>query len=169
MDVPDSSTSSAASIRLIISETAGRETPRRSAMRAWMTLTSSSRSSKTASQYSSKAGCHSGDWYSVTAGILGVSLSHPPFSVFTVRRAEFPTEFSFSPPVQAWFDTTFPTPTEAQRQGWPAIAAGDHTLVLAPAGSGKTLAAFLWGIDRLMSEPPPEKGKRTRLLYVSPL
>jgi ATP-dependent Lhr-like helicase len=77
---------------------------------------------------------------------------------------------SFSPPVQAWFDTTFSAPTEAQQQGWPAIAAGDHTLILAPTGSGKTLAAFLWGIDRLMSEPPPpEKDKRTRLLYVSPL
>src|SRR3954471_12455671 len=76
----------------------------------------------------------------------------------------------FSPPVRAWFETTFPEPTEAQRQGWPAIAAGDHTLVLAPTGSGKTLAAFLWGIDRLMSQPPPtEKDKRTRLLYVSPL
>ena len=55
-------------MRLIISDTAGRETPRRSAMRAWMTSTSSSRSSKIASQYSSNAGCHSGVWYSATAG-----------------------------------------------------------------------------------------------------
>jgi ATP-dependent Lhr-like helicase len=85
--------------------------------------------------------------------------------VFSVRGAEF----SFSAPVQAWFDTTFPAPTEAQQQGWPAIAAGEHTLILAPTGSGKTLAAFLWGIDQLMSEAPPDDGKRTRLLYVSPL
>src|SRR4030081_2114661 len=75
----------------------------------------------------------------------------------------------FSPPVRAWFESSFPAPTAAQAQGWPAIAAGDHTLILAPTGSGKTLAAFLWGIDRLMSEPAPEKGRRTRLLYVSPL
>src|SRR6476660_3925089 len=75
----------------------------------------------------------------------------------------------FSAPVQSWFDTTFPTPTEAQRQGWPAIAAGDHTLILAPTGSGKTLAAFLWGIDRLTNRPPPEGERRTSLLYVSPL
>ena len=53
------STRSAPSMRRIISETAGRETSRRSAMRAWMTSTSSSRSSKIVSQYSSKAGCHS--------------------------------------------------------------------------------------------------------------
>src|SRR3954454_8124706 len=75
----------------------------------------------------------------------------------------------FSAPVRAWFEASFPAPTEAQAQGWPAIAAGDHTLILAPTGSGKTLAAFLWGIDRLMREPPPEKVRRTRLLYVSPL
>jgi len=31
------------------------------------------------------------------------------------------------------------------------------------------LAAFLWGIDRLMTEPVPEREARTRLLYISPL
>ena len=76
----------------------------------------------------------------------------------------------FSPPVRAWFETTFAEPTAAQAQGWPAIAAGDHTLILAPTGSGKTLAAFLWGIDRLVSTPPPaDEARRTRLLYISPL
>src|SRR3954454_12894905 len=76
----------------------------------------------------------------------------------------------FSAAVREWFTTAFPEPTAAQAQGGPAIAAGEHTLILAPTGSGKTLAAFLWGIDRLMSEPPPDdKTRRTRLLYVSPL
>ena len=55
----------------------------------------------------------------------------------------------FSPAVRAWFDATFDEPTPAQREGWDAIARGDHTLILAPTGSGKTLAAFLWAIDRL--------------------
>jgi ATP-dependent Lhr-like helicase len=86
--------------------------------------------------------------------------------VFTVKGKEFA---GFSPAVRAWFDTTFAAPTEAQREGWPAIASGEHTLILAPTGSGKTLAAFLWGIDRLMTEPPPDGERRTRLLYVSPL
>ncbi|HEX2575346.1 MAG TPA: DEAD/DEAH box helicase, partial [Aquihabitans sp.] len=75
----------------------------------------------------------------------------------------------FSEPVRAWFSTSFPAPTQAQELGWPAIAAGDHTLILAPTGSGKTLTAFLWGIDRLLTTPPPEGKARTRLLYISPL
>jgi ATP-dependent Lhr-like helicase len=76
----------------------------------------------------------------------------------------------FSPAVRDWFRTSFEAPTRAQRDGWKAIAAGDHALVLAPTGSGKTLAAFLWAIDRLSSEPPPEDPvARTRVLYVSPL
>ncbi|MGO9876344.1 MAG: DEAD/DEAH box helicase, partial [Acidimicrobiia bacterium] len=75
----------------------------------------------------------------------------------------------FSAPTQAWFETSFAAPTRAQTQGWPAIGAGAHTLVLAPTGSGKTLAAFLSAIDRLGNAPVPAKGKRCRVLYVSPL
>ncbi|MBA3302356.1 MAG: DEAD/DEAH box helicase, partial [Acidimicrobiia bacterium] len=77
---------------------------------------------------------------------------------------------AFSPATREWFTTSFPSPTPAQALGWPAIAAGDHTLILAPTGSGKTLAAFLWGLDRLSSTlPPDDRQRRTRLVYVSPL
>ena len=75
----------------------------------------------------------------------------------------------FSEAVRAWFATSFAAPTPAQEQGWPAIAAGDHTLILAPTGSGKTLAAFLWAIDRLATSPEPPKAERCRVLYISPL
>ncbi|HEY2813603.1 MAG TPA: DEAD/DEAH box helicase [Acidimicrobiales bacterium] len=85
------------------------------------------------------------------------------------ENSSTPDFAGFSAPVQSWFDTTFAAPTDAQHKGWPAIAAGQHTLVLAPTGSGKTLAAFMWGIDRLMTEPPPDRERRTRLVYVSPL
>jgi ATP-dependent helicase Lhr and Lhr-like helicase len=76
---------------------------------------------------------------------------------------------TFTPQVRDWFDRAFAEPTEAQRQAWPAIAAGDNVLLSAPTGSGKTLAAFLWGLDRLVADPTPDDVKRTRLVYVSPL
>jgi ATP-dependent Lhr-like helicase len=83
--------------------------------------------------------------------------------------APHPVLERFSPAVRAWFHTTFATPTDAQAQGWPAIADGEHTLILAPTGSGKTLTAFLWAIDRLVTAPEPERDRRLRVLYVSPL
>jgi len=76
---------------------------------------------------------------------------------------------NFSPPTRAWFEASFPSPTEAQERGWPAIAAGTHTLIHAPTGSGKTLAAFLWTLDELLHRPTPAKQERCRVLYVSPM
>src|SRR5262245_10753727 len=73
----------------------------------------------------------------------------------------------FLPPVRQWFRTALGQPTPAQRQGWPAIAAGRHTLILAPTGSGKTLAAFLACLDGLWRQDPLQRG--VRVLYVSPL
>src|SRR5215216_470143 len=40
----------------------------------------------------------------------------------------------------------------AAAAGWPAIASGAHTLILAPTGTGKTLAAFLWELNSLIVE-----------------
>jgi len=75
----------------------------------------------------------------------------------------------FHTPVREWFEAVFPGPTRPQRLGWPAIADGRSTLILAPTGTGKTLAAFLWAIDRLMFAPVPEKRRRCRILYISPI
>ena len=76
---------------------------------------------------------------------------------------------SFSEPTRTWFEAAFAEPTPAQVGAWQAIAAGRNALVVAPTGSGKTLSAFLWSIDRLAASPPPEKMQRCRVLYVSPL
>jgi len=75
----------------------------------------------------------------------------------------------FHPAVRDWFSAAFEAPTRPQRLGWPAIARGESTLILAPTGSGKTLTAFLWCLNRLLFEPVPEAQARCRVLYVSPL
>jgi len=85
----------------------------------------------------------------------------------------------FGPATQDWFRGAFAQPTSAQSGAWQAISHGKHALVVAPTGSGKTLSAFLWAIDRVFREKPiaPADTKRkkktdapaTRVLYVSPL
>jgi ATP-dependent Lhr-like helicase len=76
---------------------------------------------------------------------------------------------AFHPPVREWFEAVFAAPTRPQIEGWPAISRGDSTLVFAPTGAGKTLAAFLWCIDRLMFTAPPPAARRCRVLYISPI
>src|SRR6202021_1080681 len=74
------------------------------------------------------------------------------------------------PAVREWFGAVFPGATRPQVLGWPAIARGDSTLILAPTGTGKTLAAFLWCLDRLMLEDSASETKRgCRVIYISPL
>ncbi|ALJ18956.1 Lhr family ATP-dependent helicase [Microbacterium sp. No. 7] len=86
----------------------------------------------------------------------------------------------FGPATQDWFRGAFARPTTAQAGAWAAISEGRHALVVAPTGSGKTLSAFLWAIDRIFhdkreSSSAEEGGTqassmpRTRVLYVSPL
>src|ERR1700683_814279 len=75
----------------------------------------------------------------------------------------------FHPAVPEWFEACFEAPTRPQLLGWPAIGAGDSTLILAPTGTGKTLAAFLSCINRLMFEPVPDEARRCRVVYISPI
>ena len=92
----------------------------------------------------------------------------------------------FHPVTAAWFRAVFDAPTAPQRMGWPVIARGESALILAPTGTGKTLAAFLWCLDRLMlgdreqgsgvrdqgSEIRDQRAadaKGCRIVYISPL
>ena len=76
----------------------------------------------------------------------------------------------FHPIIREWFEGRFREPTEAQAQGWAAVAQGRHTLIAAPTGSGKTLAAFLTCIDRLVRQGiEGDLPDTTQVVYVSPL
>ncbi len=81
-----------------------------------------------------------------------------------------PTLKPFQPVVARWFAESLGAPSEPQRQGWPVIASGAHTLILAPTGSGKTFAAFLWELNALITEGlEAPLGNAVHLLYISPL
>jgi ATP-dependent Lhr-like helicase len=82
----------------------------------------------------------------------------------------------FHPVTREWFRSALGTPTAPQRLGWPAIARGESTLILAPTGTGKTLTAFLWCLDRLLfhslrdaQDPKSAAGEACRVIYISPL
>ena len=73
----------------------------------------------------------------------------------------------FHPVIGSWFREEIGEPTGVQERAWPAIAGGEHVLVTAPTGSGKTLTAFLWSLNQLLTG---EWGTgRLRVLYISPL
>jgi ATP-dependent Lhr-like helicase len=75
------------------------------------------------------------------------------------------------PAVAAWFRAEFPDgPTAAQRLAWPRIAAGAHVLLVSPTGTGKTLAAFLVGLDGIVRRKlAGDREPALSVLYVSPL
>lgn len=78
--------------------------------------------------------------------------------------------YGYHPIIEKWFRNRFAGPTEPQQQGWPCINRGEHTLISAPTGSGKTLTAFLSVIDRLVKRSlDGDLDNETSVIYVSPL
>lgn len=73
--------------------------------------------------------------------------------------------------VRGWFRDAFPAgPTAVQARAWAEIASRRHILISSPTGTGKTLAAFLGIVDRLLVEfARGELKAGLRCVYVSPL
>ncbi|WP_176736908.1 DEAD/DEAH box helicase [Oligoflexus tunisiensis] len=76
----------------------------------------------------------------------------------------------FHPILQHWFQQKFKEPTPAQQQGWPLLQQHRNTLIAAPTGGGKTMAAFFVAIDDLFRQAV-EGGLDAgiQVLYLSPL
>ena len=73
----------------------------------------------------------------------------------------------FHPAIASWFSERYGTPTTVQSEAWPVISRGENVLVVAPTGTGKTLAAFLWALNQLITGV--WTCGETRVLYISPL
>ena len=70
-------------------------------------------------------------------------------------------------PVHAWFQHQNWTPLPFQTRTWQAYLEGHSGLIQVPTGSGKTFAAVMGPIARMLSEDPVPTG--IRLLYLTPL
>ena len=70
-------------------------------------------------------------------------------------------------PIHSWFAQRNWTPLPFQQETWNAYLAGRNGLIQVPTGSGKTYAAVMGPIARMLAEEQPLKG--IRLLYITPL
>ncbi|MCD6244401.1 MAG: DEAD/DEAH box helicase, partial [Candidatus Korarchaeota archaeon] len=64
-----------------------------------------------------------------------------------------------------WFERGFSEPTPPQRDAIPLIIRGKNVLIVAPTGTGKTEAAFLPILSRMLEI----KEEGVKLLYITPL
>ncbi len=74
---------------------------------------------------------------------------------------------SLAPAVRGFLaETGIREPTPPQVQAWPLVAKGEDVLIVAPTGSGKTEAALLPLLSRLVQEG---RGDGISLLYITPM
>ena len=70
-------------------------------------------------------------------------------------------------PIQAWFKHQGWTPLPFQCAAWKAFLNGESGLIQVPTGSGKTYAAVMGPIARLLTDQSAKK--RIKIVYITPL
>ena len=80
--------------------------------------------------------------------------------------AQFHPEPSLQP-IHDWFELQGWEPLPFQRRTWEAYLEGRSGLIQVPTGSGKTFAAVMGPIARILQQQPAERG--IHLLYITPL
>ena len=68
----------------------------------------------------------------------------------------------FHPPVQEWFTRSFAAATRAQILGWPAIAQGDSTLILAKPKVGPHADVIRERVSKLLDLSPDRIGIKAK-------
>ena len=108
-------------------------------------------------------------WRSTALGEIPTRSHAAPVPKTAAHAEQDPcVERLFHPTLAQWFRDTIGTPSPPQALGWPAIARGEHVLIAAPTGSGKTFAAFLCALDQLLRQGDALE-PCTQVVYVSPL
>jgi ATP-dependent helicase Lhr and Lhr-like helicase len=69
--------------------------------------------------------------------------------------------------LDGWFDAAVGVPTSIQRSAWPVLRRGEHALLIASTGQGKSLAAWRPVVERLADRPAVGNG--VRALHIAPL
>jgi ATP-dependent Lhr-like helicase len=76
----------------------------------------------------------------------------------------------FQPYVKKWFNSQFPKLSPPQKYSFDLIHKEENSLICAPTGSGKTLSAFLSGLNELFKKgEEDELEDQVYILYISPL
>lgn len=71
--------------------------------------------------------------------------------------------------IEQWFAARGWTPFDYQRRAWKAARAGASGLIHVPTGAGKTYAAYLGPLSRVIDEPMGSGERGLRILFVTPL
>lgn len=89
--------------------------------------------------------------------------------VYLIEMSEKPNVFdALAKPIQKLLaERGFTEPTLPQQESIPKILAGKNVLLIAPAGTGKTEAAFLPVLHQLLTSGTRERG--IKVIYITPL